>query len=350
MRRRLSNIVYRVPKLSKRGYGSLMQTLETILGFDTSDRAKFRFHVLSVFYESGWKATKLAFPKLSRATLYRWKRQYETSGKRLNSLVPKSTRPQHTRVMQTPLVVLQLIKSLREQYPRLGKNKIKPFVDALCRAEGISSLKQSTIGKVIKRNNLFFAGKSRGRRVRGHELKRQRQRIKLCPKVKGLPPGYIQLDGFRFYYIDKYCYFLTAIDIVSKQAWVVLVPRINSHYAREFLKQILTNSYHPVHSIQTDNGSEFKLHFEEAAKKANLRQLFSYPKHPKTNGYVERFNWTVQDEFLFNSEDLLLYPEEFAKELDRWLVWYNKTRPHQSLGYLSPYQHYQKGEACLKCM
>jgi len=317
-----------------------MQTLETILGFDTSDKAKFRFHVLSVFYQSGWKGTKLAFPKLTRATLYRWKKQYEASGKRLNSLVPKSTRPHHTRVMQTPLVVLQLIKSLREEYPRLGKNKIKPFVDALCQAEGIPNLKQSTIGKVIKRNNLFFAGKSRGRRVRGRGLK---QRIKLCPKGKDMRPGYIQLDGFRFYYIDKYYCFLTAVDIVSKQAWAALVPRVNSYYAREFLKHILANSYYPVHSIQTDNGSEFKLHFEKTAKEANLRQLFSYPKHPKTNGYVERFNWTVQDEFLFNSEDLLLYPEEFRGELDRWLTWYNKTRPHQSLGYLSPYQHYQKG-------
>ena len=65
---------------------------------------------------------------------------------------------------------------------------------------------------------------------------------------------------------------------------------------------------------------------------------------------VERFNWTVQDEFLFNSEDLLLYPEEFTEELEGWLTWYNMTRPHQSLNYISPYQHYQKGEACLKCM
>ena len=185
--------------------------------------------------------------------------------------------------MQTPLVVLQLIKSLREQYPRLGKNKIKPFVDALCQAEGISSLKQSTIGKVIKRNNLFFAGKSRGRRVRGRGLKRQKQRIKRCPKGKDMRPGYIQLDGFKYYYLDKYFYFLTAVDIVSKQAWTALVPRINSQYARQFLKHILTSSYHRVHSIQTDNGSEFKLHFEEAAKEANLKQLFSYPKHPQTN-------------------------------------------------------------------
>jgi hypothetical protein len=201
-----------------------MQTLETILGFDTSDKAKFRFHVLSVFYQSGWKGTKLAFPKLTRATLYRWKKQYEASGKRLNSLVPKSTRPHYTRVMQTPLVVLQLIKSLREEYPRLGKNKIKPFVDALCQAEGIPNLKQSTLGKVIKRNNLFFAGKSRGRKIRGHE---QKQRIKLCSKGKDMRPGYIQLDGFRFYYIDKYYCFLTAVDIVSKQAGAALVPRVN---------------------------------------------------------------------------------------------------------------------------
>ena len=207
MRRELSNLVYRVPKLSRRGYGSLMPRWNRgdhlRLRHPDVIGAKFRFHVLCVLQlkdEAGWKVTKLAFPKLDEiGPLF-------TAGKssmrlRVNAstpLVPKSTHPHHTRVMQTSPVVLELIKSLREQYSRLGKNKIKPFVDApdVIGAEGIPSLKQSTIGKVIKRNNLFFTGKSRGRRVRGHGLKRQRQRIKRCPKGKGMRPGYIQLDGF----------------------------------------------------------------------------------------------------------------------------------------------------------
>lgn len=309
------------------------------MGFDSSDEAKFRFHVLEVFYSGGWNAVKIAFPKLSRPTLYRWKKVYEDSGKRLNSLIPESTKPHHTRIMQTHPSIVALITQLRRKYPRMGKMKIRLFVDVFCQEQNIPSLDESTIGKIIKRHNLFFAGKGRGRRARSS----QKQRIRLCPKVSDTKPGYIQLDGVKFYYIDKYFYFLTAVDIVTKQAWVRIIPRFNSTFGAEFLKEIISSSWHKVHTIQTDNGSEFHAYFDAAAKEANIIHLFSYPKHPKTNGYVERFNWTIQDEFIYDTEDFLLYPEEFKQKLTDWLIWYNTQRPHQSLNYLSPYQYSQKG-------
>lgn len=334
-----NKIIYALPKFSRRDYISLMTTLNTILGFESSECAQFRFHVLKVFYEGGWRAVKLAFPNLKRPTLYRWKKAYEISGKRLNSLVPKSTRPKKVRFMQTPPPVYALIKSLREKYPRMGKMKIKRFVDPFCLVAGIPTLAPSTIGKVIKRNNLFYAGKSIGRRSRITN----KSRVKSCPKVNSTKPGYIQLDGFKFYYLGRYYYFLTAVDIVSKQAWVKFVPSLKSIHAASFLKEIIQTAWYKVHTIQTDNGSEFELYFEEASKEANLNHFWNYPKQPKSTGYVERFNWTVQDEFLFDSEDFLLYPDEFKQRLNTWLIWYNQERPHQSLDYLSPYQYLQKG-------
>ena len=332
-----NKIIYAVPKFSRRDYISLMTTLNTLLGFDTSDKAKFRFHVLQVFYQEGFKATKIAFPELKRTTLYRWKKDYEQSGKRLNSLVPGSTKPHHLRIAITPLGVVALIRKLRHDYPRMGKAKIKRFVDEFCVAEGLEVVSESSIGRVIKRNRLFYAGKAKGRRMRIERNKKLR--IRLCPNMKDQPPGYIQLDGVKFHYLDKYYFFLTAVDIVSKQAWVELVPSTNSKHAANFLKHILETAWYTVHTIQTDNGSEFKLFFEEAARLSNLTHLFSYPRHPKTNGYVERFNWTIQDEFIFDTEDYLLYPDEFKLKLNTWLLWYNEIRPHQSLEYLSPYQN-----------
>lgn len=335
-----NKIIYRFPKLSRRDYISLMTTYQTLLGFDTSDRAKFRFHVLSVFYQEGFKAAQIAFPELKRATLYRWKKNYESSGKKLNSLLPGSTKPHHLRTAITPLGVVSLVKKLRMDYPRMGKAKIKRFVDEFTEAENLEPVSESSIGRVIKRNKLFFAGKAKGRRMRIDRTKKIR--IRLCPNMKDQKPGYIQLDGVKFHYLSKYYYFLTAVDIVSKQAWVELVPSTNSKHAANFLNNILKNTWNKIHTIQTDNGSEFKLYFEEAARQANLIHLFSYPRHPKTNGFVERFNWTIQDEFIFDSEDFLLYPNEFKIKLSSWLSWYNQIRPHQSLKYLSPYQYLQE--------
>lgn len=314
-----------------------MTSLNTILGFDSNDRAKFRFHVLKVFYAEGFKAVKLAFPELKRATLYRWKKEYETSGKRLNSLVPKSTKPHTFRKSQIPVSIQALVKSLRIQFPRMGKAKISRFVDQFCLNQKIETISQATIGRLILKKRWFYAGKAKGRRVRQERVKRQR--IRLCPNLKDQTPGYIQLDGVKFYYLSKYYYFLTAVDIVSKQAWVKAVTSFKSKYAADFLSQIQTTAWYKIHTIQTDNGSEFKDYFEKAVKESHLNHLFSYPKHPKTNGYVERFNWTIQDEFIFDTEDFLLYPDEFKEKLTNWLLWYNQERPHQSLKYLSPYQY-----------
>lgn len=317
-----------------------MTTLSSVLGFDTSDKAKFRFHVLKVFYEGGVKAVMLSFPQLKRPTLYRWKKDYEKSGKMLNSLVPKSTRPTRLRESQTPLSIITLVRTLRQKYPRMGKAKIKRFVDEFCLENKEETISEASIGRTIKRFNMFYAGGDKRKKTRDNG---QKIRIKLCPRSSDTKPGYIQLDGLKFYYMNHYYYFLTAVDIVSRQAWVKLVPSFASRHASLFLKEIIKTSWFKVHTIQTDNGSEFHLFFEQAIQEAELIHLWNYPRHPKTTGFVERLNWTVQDEFLFSYEDSLLYPGDFDIKLTEWISWYNETRPHQSLKYLSPYENFQKG-------
>jgi len=325
-----------------------MSSLRTALGFGESDKAQFRFHILTLLSKSDWKGVHEAFPKLSRPTVYRWKKAYENSGKKLNSLIPRSTRPRNLRRMLTPLTVLSLIKTLRENYPRMGKVKIKLFLDEFCQKEGLKPVAVSTIGKIIKRNNFFFYGKEERKK---RSSSRSKVRVKSCPDSKKTVPGYLQLDGIKLFFLGKYYYFLTAVEIVTRQAFVSLVPHLSSKQAAIFLKDVLGKVAVPVHTLQTDNGSEFELYFEQAAKELNLTHLFSYPNCPKTNGYVERFNWTVKDEFLFQWEDLLLNEEQlFKQKLEEWVVYYNRVRPHQSLGYKTPYQYLQERADCLKCM
>lgn len=342
-----NHLKYLRPKFEHRVYCGLMKCIATALGFGENQKAQFRFHILCLFYDSGWKTVHKAFPNLSRPTVYRWKKTYEQSLKNLNALIPKSTRPKNTRKMQTPIPILLLVKSLRQQYPRMGKTKIKLFVDEFARQQGLSSLSVSTIGKVILRNKFFFSGRRSPKRKSQNEAK---TRVKVCPKPNLVNPGYLQVDGVKFWYLEKYYYFLTGVEIVTKQAFVKIVPNLSSKQAAVFLQEIVVQCRIAIHTVQTDNGSEFEKYFKEAIKGLNLTHLFSYPHNPKTNGYVERFNWTIQDEFLFTCEDLLLYPNEFEKKLSEWMVYYNQTRPHQSLDYLSPYQYQEKRGFCLKSM
>lgn len=51
------------------------------------------------------------------------------------------------------------IKTINPKYPRLGKNKIKLFLDEFCLKNNLNTISQSTIGRIIKKKNLFFRPK-----------------------------------------------------------------------------------------------------------------------------------------------------------------------------------------------
>jgi hypothetical protein len=53
--------------------------------------------------------------------------------------------------------------------------------------------------------------------------------------------------------------------------------------------------------------------------------------HPRTNGFVERFNRTVLDEFFRTAFRKKLYEsvEALQTDLDEWLRYYSYERPHR---------------------
>ena len=87
--------------------------------YDTTKVAQYRLEAIKFFKEFGLKATKKAF-KVSKTSLYRWKKRLKDNQGRLSSLVPSSTKPKRARRMMTNPKIVGFIKSLREEHPRLG--------------------------------------------------------------------------------------------------------------------------------------------------------------------------------------------------------------------------------------
>ncbi|MBC7328923.1 transposase family protein [bacterium] len=50
--------------------------------------------------------------------------------------------------------------------------------------------------------------------------------------------------------------------------------------------------------VQTDNGSEFAGEFEDFLRNKGIIHFYTHPKRPQENGYVERFQRTIQEYFI----------------------------------------------------
>ncbi|MDR0645850.1 MAG: DDE-type integrase/transposase/recombinase [Elusimicrobiota bacterium] len=88
-------------------------------------------------------------------------------------------------------------------------------------------------------------------------------------------------------------YLLTAIDIKSRFACSESYNSLNSKNAQDFMQKLQMTATFKINRVQTDNGKEFEKHFHDCLKDNNLIHYHNYPKCPKSNAYVERFNRTL---------------------------------------------------------
>ena len=108
-----------------------------------------------------------------------------------------------------------------------------------------------------------------------------------------------------------YRYLLTAIDDVSKIAFSRLYTTHSSRNARDFLERLVYLTDHQLDNIHHDNGSEFKKEFEDACRALAIAQWYSRLRTPKDNAVLERFNRTIQEEFVDMSEADPFFVDEF---------------------------------------
>lgn len=330
---------YRVPKYSRSGYRTLMKTLETSLGFGVSQKAQFRLRCIELLETHGSTAVVTAFPHVSQASVYRWKKKFYDSGRKLNSLIPKSTSPHNRRSMHVPYEILVFLKGMRVKYPHLSKYKLKVFLDEFCRDKDIPAYSVSWIGKVISRHQLFFATR-KPVRSRRRRVSRSGYTIKRTPSPDKVKLGYLQLDGITIYWLGQKLVFLTALELKTRRVWVSLVPTASSFHAKALLMRVLDECGHPIHTIHTDNGSEFHALFDQAIRQLNLLHLWSPPRTPKVHSHIERFNGVFQEEFAnYHLDEAITDKKAFKTRLNQWLIWYNTRRPHHSLNLKNPTQY-----------
>jgi transposase InsO family protein/transposase-like protein len=328
------HVRYLLDRKTHLAYRRLMKTLNNSLKFEASSPAQFKLHVIEFSGKYGVAATLEAF-KVKRSTFFYWKKKYKDSGNKLISLVPESTRPKTIRKMKTDWRLVAFIKQMRLNHGTVGAPIIKPFLDEYAAELGISSIAIATIEKVIRRRKFTFEKRHRARR----KTKYQKLRTRKSPQAKN--PGFVEIDMIHISINNKRQYFVSIIDIFTRFALVRKVPSPSSKQATLIFQDFQNGYHHPIHTVQTDNGSEFLKTFHVHLEAQNIKHIFIYPNSPKLNGVVERFNRTVQEEFINRSDEIYYDQEKFKLKLNQYLYWYNYKRPHSSLGYQSPMQFMQ---------
>jgi len=301
--------------------------------------AKERLKIIEFYEEFGEKATRQAFGA-DRKLIHVWKRRLKHGDNQLQALIPESTRPIRTRTMNVDPRILEFIKDKRQKHPRIGKEKLKPLLDRYCNSAGINSISESTIGKIIKRHKLFYQKSGRtyhspSSKNTVYSLKRKkRQRVKHPPKHEDF--GHLQADSLAQFSDGIRLYILSAIDSKLKFSFSACYSHLSSRAGKDFFGKLQTVYPLNIKSVQTDNGLEFLGEFEDYLKTQNIPHYFTYPRCPRINGCIERYNRTLREEFLNYHLDSIESPELLNLKLAEYLIFYNTERPHKSLGLKSP--------------
>ncbi len=303
------------------------------------NEAHHRLKILTFWATHGPAATQDAYA-VSRRTLARWKHTLTQAGGQPAALAARSRAPHRRRQPHSPPALNQEIRRLRTTFPNLGKAKLHVLLAPWCEAHGLALPSVSTIGRLIARApdkmrhapvRLTARGQPKpvvrprkARKPRGHSA--PPLEVFACDTVVRLQAG---LRRYLFPFLDPH----------SRFAVAVATPPASSRQATRALEALCQVLPRPPRVVLSDNGSEFLGHFQQRLEARGITHWWTYPRSPKMNAHVERFNRTIQEQFVDYHEDLLFDDVAlFNQQLADWLIAYNTVLPHHSLGRQSPVQ------------
>lgn len=312
----------------------------------TTKLAHQRLSVLQLAEALGSVSEACRRSGMDRTSFYEWKRRFQTHG--LAGL--KDLPPVHKSHPQTtPPETVDKILDLALEQPTRGCD----WLSAHLELQGVR-VSSPTVQSILIKHNLG----SRYERLLKLEERAAQQQIDLTPAqvaliekanpafrerhVESRRPGELlsqdtfyvgHLKGVGKVYlqavVDTYGSFAFGFLHTTKRpeaAVAVVHNDVLPFYAEQGLA---------VQAILTDNGREFcgadSHRYELYLALCDIEHRRTQVRRPQTNGFVERFNRTVLDEFFRLAMRQTLYEsvEALQADLDQWLHFYNYERPHQ---------------------
>lgn len=286
-----------------------------------------------IYYETTgqWNASLTARHfGIARKTFYVALQRFDSAN--LHTLEDQSCAPHQVRHRQITVEETQRVIALRQQYPHCGKEKLR----VLYQQRYETDLSSHKIGYTIQGYGLYPNPVQVDRQRRQRARYRSKRRIADLQQRNTQTLGWlIQLDTIVLHLEGLKRYLLTAIDRYGKLAFARVYRSHSSLSAADFLHRLQFLLEDQITNIQTDHGSEFAKQFEAACTTLGITHYFSRVRTPQDNAVIERFNRTLQEEWL-NDGHFHQDCTTMNAALTDWLIFYNYQRPHASLGNKSP--------------
>ncbi len=141
-----------------------------------------------------------------------------------------------------------------------------------------------------------------------------------------------------------YEYLHVAIDDATRLAYVEVLEGQDSAACAAFLRRAVRwygRAGIRIRRLLTDNGFAYRAGvFAQACRPWAIRHRFTRPYRPQTNGKAERFIQTLLREWAYRRP----YTSSTRRiaALRPYLRFYNRQRPHASLGRRSPWMRFQE--------
>ena len=221
------------------------------------------------------------------------------------------------------------------------------------RLAGLVGRRRSTIWKVLRRH-----GVSRRRRSPGPEHPRRRYEwsepgallhIDTKQMARFRRPGHFahgdRAEAHRSRgagYVFAHC----VVDDRSRLAYVELHGDQRGETCAAVLGRAIAwmelQGCGPTQAVMSDNARNYTTSraFLEAVAAAGARQILIPPRTPRWNGKVERFIRTLDEEWAHGL--IWASSAQRARALSSWMRYYNRRRPHSSLGDRPPVSRVQQ--------
>jgi putative transposase len=284
----------------------------------------------------GGKASEIL--DVPRSTLYRWRQRLREGGPR--ALEDRSRRPKRRRQPTWSWRLAEAVASMRERYPRWGKDKLA----VLLWREGWR-VSVSMVGRILSRLKARGVLKEPPRTgVVSRKKARPRPYAVRKPKeyLARTPGDLVQVDTLDIRPLPGVVLkHFTARDVVARWDVVEAHTRATAATATSFLRTLMRRMPFPIRAVQVDGGAEFEAGFEQACEECGIKLFVLPPRSPKLNGHVERAHRTHTEEF-YDVYDGELDLPSLNQALSQWETTYNYIRPHQALDGQTPAEYLTK--------